>query len=61
MASPVNQDIVSMGANAADIITDEDKKNIEWLSSQLNLLSIMQRRCRSDTSFVRYPTLRALF
>ncbi|MFL1625129.1 hydroxymethylglutaryl-CoA synthase [Staphylococcus capitis] len=27
--SPVNQDIVSMGANAAkDIITDEDKKNI---------------------------------
>lgn len=29
--SPVNQDIVSMGANAAkDIITDEDKKNIEW-------------------------------
>ncbi|MEZ2005248.1 hydroxymethylglutaryl-CoA synthase, partial [Staphylococcus aureus] len=27
--SPVNQDIVSMGANAAkDIITDEDKKKI---------------------------------
>ena len=27
--SPVNQDIVSMGANAAkDIITEEDKKNI---------------------------------
>lgn len=27
--SPVNQDIISMGANAAkDIITDEDKKNI---------------------------------
>lgn len=43
--SPVNQDIVSMGANAAkDIITDEDKRILEWLSSQLNLLSIMQRQ-----------------
>lgn len=29
--SPVNQDIVSMGANAAkDIITDEDKRKLVW-------------------------------
>ena len=30
--SPVNQDIVSMGANAAkDIITEEDKRILVWL------------------------------
>ena len=28
--SPVSQDIVSMGANAKDIITDDDKNILEW-------------------------------
>ena len=38
--SPVSQDIVSMGANAAkDIITEDDKNILEWLSLLLNLLS----------------------
>ena len=37
--SPVSQDIVSMGANAKDIITEDDKNILEWLSLLLNLLS----------------------
>ncbi len=56
--SPVNQDIVSMGANAAkDIITDEDKKKIGMvivakLNQQLMLLS---SRC-SNSQLIRYST-----
>ena len=60
--SPVSQDIVSMGANAAkDIITEDDKNILEWLSLLLNLLSTTLKRSSSNSSFIKYPTFCTLF
>ena len=46
--SPMSQDIVSMGANAAkEIITDEDKNKLAWLLLQRNLLLIRLKHLQS--------------
>ena len=46
--SPMSQDIVSMGANAAkEIITDEDKNKLAWLLLQQNLLLIRLKHLQS--------------
>ena len=61
--SPVNQDIVSMGANAAkDIITDEDKKKIGMVivATESAVDAAKSSRC-SNSQLIRYSTFARCF